>query len=162
MDKEYFFEKADTNDAADIARLYQSVLGTPFCTWDESYPSNEQISADMDAGTLYVLRYSGEIIGAISIAPQNELDHLVLWENSHAREIARVVISPRCQGKSLALRMVLAAEDILKNNGYQAVHLLAALQNTPACKTYLKAGYSKRGTVFMYGNYYYAMEKALL
>ena len=49
------FRKAETCEAEAIRALYQAVIGTPFCTWDESYPGETEIAGDLSAGALYVL-----------------------------------------------------------------------------------------------------------
>ena len=61
------FRKAETCEAEAIRALYQAVIGTPFCTWDESYPGETEIAGDLSAGTLYVLEEDHQTIGAISI-----------------------------------------------------------------------------------------------
>ena len=87
------FRKAETREAEAIRALYQAVIGTPFCTWDESYPGETEIAGDLSAGTLYVLEEDHQVIGAISIVPENELDHFNCWAlKENAREFARVVI----------------------------------------------------------------------
>ena len=60
------FRKAETCEAEAISALYQAVIGTPFCTWDESYPGETEIAGDLSAGTLYVL----------------EVDHQTAWMRS--------------------------------------------------------------------------------
>ena len=39
------FRKAETCEAEAIRALYQAVIGTPFCTWDESYPGETESQA---------------------------------------------------------------------------------------------------------------------
>ena len=73
------FRKAETCEAEAIRALYQAVIGTPFCTWDESYPGETGIAGDLSAGTLYVLEEDHQVIGAISIVPENKLDHFICW-----------------------------------------------------------------------------------
>ena len=73
------FRKAEIREAEAIRALYQAVIGTPFCTWDESYPGETEIAGDLSAGTLYVLEEDHQTIGAISIVPENELDHFSCW-----------------------------------------------------------------------------------
>ena len=73
------FRKAETCEAEAIRALYQAVIGTPFCTCDESYPGETEIAGDLSAGTLYVLEEDNQTIGAISIVPENELDHFNCW-----------------------------------------------------------------------------------
>ena len=48
------FRKAETREAEAIRALYQAVIGTPFCTWDESYPGETEIAGDLSAGSLFV------------------------------------------------------------------------------------------------------------
>ena len=64
------FRKAETCEAEAIRALYQAVIGTPFCTWDESYPGETEIAGDLSAGTLYVLEEDHQTIGTISIIPE--------------------------------------------------------------------------------------------
>ena len=63
-------------DADEILALYRSVIGTPFCVWNENYPGQPEVDADIVAGTLYITTEAEKIMGAISIVPLNELDHL--------------------------------------------------------------------------------------
>lgn len=79
------FRKGRREEAEKILELYQSVIGSEFCTWNEFYPGREEIDADMSCGNLYVLTeeknpgdggaYGEErIVGAASIVSENELD----------------------------------------------------------------------------------------
>lgn len=47
--------KANNAERCQIRMLYRSVIGTPGCTWDDSYPDEENLSADLHAGTLFLL-----------------------------------------------------------------------------------------------------------
>ncbi len=73
------FRKTVKNEAKNIVFLYKSVIGMPFCTWDETYPGEEEIKDDLSSETLYILEDDGELIGAISIVPENELDAFNCW-----------------------------------------------------------------------------------
>ncbi len=46
------FRKAGKSDAETVLALYRAVIGTPYCTWDESYPGEEEIRNDLACGTL--------------------------------------------------------------------------------------------------------------
>lgn len=159
----WFFGAAVADEADKILSLYQSVIGSEFCTWNEHYPGMEEIQADYESSNLFVLRNGAEIIGAISIVPENELDDLEYWriKNGKIAEIARVTVAPEYQGRGLALQMVQETEKILKSRGCSGVHLLAALKNIPAYKTYQKAGYHVMGECDMFGHRFYAFEKEL-
>jgi len=153
--------KALPTEKEEILKLYSSVIGTPFCVWNENYPSMLEIDNDIKNGYLFVEKENDEIIGAISITPENEYNELNVWKNRNAREISRVVVSPLHRGKSIAYNMVLEVEKIVKDLGFEATHLLVAKKNIPAFKTYMKANYNVVGETFMYDNEYFAIEKIL-
>lgn len=157
------FAPAVAEDADKILSLYRSVIGSEFCVWDEVYPGMEEIRADLETDNLFVLRSGAEIVGAISIVPENELDELECWRINDGKiaEIARVTVAPGFQGRGLALKMVQEIEKVLVDRGCKCVHLLVARENMPALKTYEKAGYTVMGECDMYGHRYFACEKEL-
>jgi len=160
-DPTYIFTAAGAGDADKVLALYQSVIGREFCTWNEFYPGMEEIQTDYESGNLFVLRDGAEIVGAISIVPDNELDDLEFWriKDGKVGEIARVAVAPEYQGRGLALLMVRETEKILKHRVCRAVHLLAAKINIPACHTYQKAGYHLMGECDMFEHWFCAYEK---
>lgn len=163
LDKSCVLTAAGAMDADQVLSLYQSVIGSEFCTWNKEYPGIHEIRDDYESGNLFVIRRDKEIIGAISIVPDNELDDLEFWtvKTGKIAEIARVAVAPEQQGRGLALKMVNEIEGILKDRGYRAAHLLAAVVNIPACHTYRKTGYNLLGECDMFGHRFYAFEKEL-
>jgi len=156
------FRKADVSEKGKILSLYRSVLGSEFTTWDEEYPNIKTIEWDLSAGSLYVMAEVDEIIGAISIVPENELDWVPYWKvREGAREIARFVVAAAYRGRGIAQKMLAETERILAHGGCRAVHLLVACKNIPAYRTYVKAGYTMLGKCEAYGGIYYACEKDL-
>ncbi len=158
------FRKARFDEAKEIEALYKSVLGSQFCVWNEYYPSMQEITHDLETENLYILTMKDDIIGALSIVPENELDEFSGWSCKYGthREIARVVISKSYQGYGFAQRMVHEIQSILKHSNCSAIHLSVAKSNIPAYKTYLKIGFTVKGEADMYGNSYYLMEKQIL
>lgn len=156
------FRKAQSREQTQILELYRQASNSVFSTWNADYPGLTEIGNDLAAGTLYVLAGRENPVGCISIVPENELDSLSCWtDTERVGEIARVAVSPACQGKRLGLRLVTEAEAELKRMGCRWVHLLVAVGNLPAFRTYQKAGYRICGEFHMYGNWYYACEKKL-
>ena len=156
------FRKAGKSEAKTVLALYRAVTGTPFCTWDESYPGEEEIRNDLACGTLYVLEENGGLIGAVSIVPENELDGLDCWQVSeNAREFARVVLRPDCQGKGLSVSLVEGILQELRNRQAAAVHIAVAEGNVPARRLYRKAGFDIRGEADLYGHHFILCEKIL-
>lgn len=157
------FRRAREEELDDVLELYKSVIGTEFCTWNEYYPGKEEIKMDYENNNLFVMMEGNQILGALSVISENELDELEFWNvrDRAVREIARVVVNRRFRGKGIAYEMVKKIEYILKEEGCTAIHLLVACKNIPAYKTYMKAGFEVMGECDMYGNHYYACEKPL-
>lgn len=159
------FRHADPAEAGTVLALYKSVLGTPFCVWDEYYPDASDVENDLARGCLFVLTEPEDghdvIIGAISICPGNESDEFAPWTSLHAAEFARVVIRPDRQGRGLARLLVAGIEREIAARGIPWVHLLAAEVNIPAYKTYLACGYKPVGEADAYGHHYICCEKML-
>ena len=154
--------KANENDFLSVLSLYKSAIGTEGCVWDENYPSESEINADIAAGTLYVYTDGEEIVGAVSVLPENELDGLPEWKVTSGHcEIARVVISRGRRGEGLAGGMLTELTELLRGQGVKAVHLLAAKNNPPALALYRRLGFAFYGEVFMFGHDYLMAELLL-
>lgn len=101
------FRTAVPTDRDAVLALYRSVIGTPYCTWDEEYPGPEWVEMDTQAGGLWLLTDEHDLLGAISVVEENELDELDLWQfKDHAKEIARVAVAPSRRGQGLAKLML--------------------------------------------------------
>ena len=159
MESNYQFRIAQPGDAESIFSLYQEARKGTFCVWNDSYPGMAEISHDLETNNLYVLTHQGNIIGAISIVPENELDDFDCWTCKDGKEIARVVIAQAYQGQGLSFEMVQSITQILRQKGCKAIHLSVVKANLPAFKTYIKAGFSVVGEAQMYENSYFLMER---
>lgn len=156
------FRPAEKHEVQTILKLYKSVIGTRFCMWNEFYPTELEISGDMAAGNLFVLEKNDVIIGAVSIAPENELDEYELWEiHENAGEFARVVISPDYQGKGLSKLLAVGIMNELAKRGTSAVHICVSKFNIPALKLYRELEFVFLGEKDMYGGTFYLCEKKL-
>ena len=158
------FRKATLADTEQVYALYRSVVGSEFCVWSDEYPGQFEIEQDLAAKSLFVLTNGGEIVGAISIVPENELDDFDFWKNKDGahKEIARVVVAESRRGNAFALEMVRKVADLLCKSGCTSLRLSVAKTNIPACKTYIKAGFATVGEAHLYGGEYYLMEKNLI
>lgn len=154
--------QAKKENLKQILQLYRSVIGQPGCHWTIAYPNEATLHEDFRSGGLYVLRKGKTIIGAGSIVARNELDDLECWSNpQNAREIARIVIAPKYQGKGYGKYLVNQLCVILDRSKHSAVHLLVSDQNNHAKNLYRETGFFSRGPVHRYGHDYYAFERKL-
>ncbi len=156
------FRKAKKRDSEVIMNLYRSVVGSPFCTWNESYPSENETTGDLSSGSLYVLEQASELIGSISIVPKNEIDGFTCWKvKENVREFARVVLRPDYQKKGLSVYLVEGVIQELQKQGVDAIHIAVAKDNIPAQKLYRKMGFDFLAEADMYGHSFYLCEKLL-
>ncbi len=152
--------RADELDT--VLALYKSVLGTPFCVWNENYPDRLELDHDFETENLYVFAEGDAVIGAVSVVPENELDHLDCWRvRDGAVELARIVISLDRRGHGLAATMLSELIARLDAAGVPSVHLSAAVTNIPSLKTYKKLGFDTVGEADLFGGHYYLLEKTL-
>ena len=119
-----------------VETIYKSMVGEPFCTWNERYPTIEDIEFDHTHENLYILEDNGEIIGAVSVEKPN---HAV--NQNCTCEVSRVVISKKHQGKGLAKQMVKMLAKILYKKGLTDIEVIVSKVNIPAFKTYEKLGF---------------------
>ncbi len=157
------FRPAKPTETGLVYDFYQQARQTPFCVWDDEYPTRQMADADQAAGNLFVLGWEGEPIGALSVVSENELDHCPGWhgDNKRAREIGRIVIAKEHQGHGYAGFMVGSILEILRTQGWGSVRLSAAKGNLPARKTYAKVGFTEVGEAELYGGEYVLLEYLL-
>lgn len=156
------FRPATRADADAVLKMYKSVIGTPLCVWTEDYPNEFEIESDLSAGTLYVLESDSEVIGAISIYPENEMDGFEVWSiRERAMEFGRVVIRPDYQGRGLSKLLVAGVTGVMRRNAARAIHISVAQKNIAAQKLYRSQGFDFVGETSMYGNDYYLAELPL-
>ncbi len=153
---------ADEADADAVRALWRSAVGTPFCVWNEAYPGEEELAADLATDGLFVLCDGETVVGAVSVVPERELDDLPGWtvREGHC-EIARVTVAPDCRGRGLAATMVGALLPILRERGYAAVHLSVEVGHIPAKRTYTRCGFAAVGEAELWGHRYVLMERIL-
>lgn len=156
------FKKADLKDKDTITSLYETVKGEEYCTWNEFYPTVEDTDNDLINNNLFVLVENDEIIGAISIVSDNELNEFKCWSsNESVAEFARVVISKEYQNKGYAVYLVSNVLEVLETRGFKNIHISVAKINTPALKTYEKLKFKNVGEAKMFGGDYYLLEKSI-
>ena len=157
---ELLFRNARGDEADTVLALYRSVLGRPFCTWNEEYPGPEEVRRDLEAGNLFVLESAGGIIGAVSVAPENELDNVIPWlSRGIAGEFARVVIAPAYQGRGLARVLVADVLRVMASRGIETAHISVAKVNPPARATYRGLGFIAVGEKKMWGHDFLLCER---
>lgn len=160
MENGLVFRAARRGEEKAVLALYRTAIGTAFCTWNDEYPGMPEIEEGLEYDCLFVLETEGKIIGAISIAPENELDGLDCWRaGGKAGEFARVVIHPAYQGRHLARVLVENVLAVMESRGYENVHIAVEVANIPAQKTYRAMGFETVGQSELWGHRFWLCER---
>lgn len=139
-------ELAYPQEATEILQLYHAAAEagqkTGRSEWDEFYPTMQNILADLEQSSLYVLRENGRIVAAISLVSPEDLDGRgISWTKARSREACRFCLMPEMQGKGLAADIFLSALDLLRAQGVEAVRYLCAKGNPAAYRLYTRLGH---------------------
>lgn len=155
------FLKALEEDKCKIMELYYKAIGSQGCTWNETYPSMEHLDGDFSRGDLFCLKTNeGEIVGAISIDDDMEVDKLTCWSKGGA-ELSRLVVKETYQNQGIARELLKNGMQILKERGYTYVHFLVSKQHKKALRSYAKLGFDNVGESDLYDGDWWCYEKAI-
>ncbi len=151
----FTFSLAQQTDAAAVFALYQSLIGTPGCTWNEYYPDEALVTRDMETGSLYILKDErGALIAAASAGPDDELEELQ-WDMDHPCELARVAVSISMQNRGVGSFLLQRVISAVKARGFDGIRMLVNVANPHALALYDKNGFQRLDTVRMYGHEFY-------
>lgn len=149
---------AASEDKEEILALYKTMLHGP-ADWDEHYPNRDTIDFDMSRNALYVMKNDlGEIIAAISIDEDEEVDKLPCWSIMPGGELSRLCVRGDMQNHGIAKEMMRYAFDMLKNEGKNGVHILVRTGHTKALSTYAKLGFKTVGECHLFDKDFICME----
>ena len=155
------FVKANEDDKLSVTQLYKNAIGSSGCTWDEHYPSMEHTESDLTREDLFCLKNeSGEVIGAISIDDDANVDELPCWSKNGA-ELARLVVKEEYQNQGIAGLLLRNAMEVLKQRGYEYIHFLVSKEHTKALRAYEKLHFDKVGECNLYDGNWWCYEKKL-
>ena len=154
---------ASPADKDKILALYKTMLHGP-AEWDENYPNEETIDFDMSRDALFVMKNDDdEVIAAISIDKDDEVDSLPYWDKSLAPsgEFSRICVRKDMQNQGIARQMILHVFDVMRKNGKKGAHILVKTGHGAALALYGKLGFKTVGECFMYGKDFICMEVKL-
>ena len=149
---------AAREDKEEILALYKTMLYGP-ADWNEHYPNDDTIDFDMSRNALYVMKNElDEIIAAISIDEDEEVDKLPCWSIMPGGELSRLCVRKDMQNHGIAKEMMRYAFDVLKNEGKNGVHILVRTGHTKALSTYAKLGFKTVGECHLFDKDFICME----
>ena len=154
---------ASDSDREQIMKLYKEQLGREFCAWNENYPSEETIDFDLSRDALFVMKENNEVIAAISIDKDEDVEKLDCWDKNLAPggELSRLAVTHSMQNKGIARLMMQHGMKALKDRGYKSIHFLVNKYNMPAIQSYAKLGFNDVGECYLYDQDFLCYEKEL-
>ncbi|MBQ4577938.1 MAG: GNAT family N-acetyltransferase [Clostridia bacterium] len=162
---EVYFREATEADLDGVMALYRSC--TAFSpthgndNWSEEYPCREFAEEDVANRGLFVLEHAGEIIGAISLVPEDDWDELPVWQGTASCCLSRLGIKPQLQKLHLAQRMMEEISRVAKERGFRSTRHGSLITNVASNRLYERMGYQNRGRASMYGHEYHCFERIL-
>lgn len=154
---------ATSNDNAEILALYRTMIYGA-ADWNEFYPDEETIADDLSRDSLFVMKNeNNEIIAAISIDKDDEVDALPCWDKSlqPSGEFSRICVRKDMQNQGIARKMVEYILERLKNEGKKSVHILVKTGHIVALGLYTKIGFKQVGECNMFDKDFVCMEIGL-
>ena len=153
----YSFLLASDEDIPEIVRIYQSLIGTPGCTWDSDYPNRTTAESDLESASLYVLKQNGSIIAVASAGDFNELGHLQ-WTPEKPCELARIGVVPMMKKQGIGTIILQQIMKTVKDKGYDGISMIVSKTNPAALALYEKNGFERCGETFMFDHDFYCYQ----
>jgi GNAT superfamily N-acetyltransferase len=133
--------------------------------WDDAYPTEGTLRADVAAGTLYVAAAPGRpIAGAFVIDQREEPEYAtVAWRRvgKTAGFVHRLMVHPEIQRRGLARHLMRFAEIAARRAGCGVIRLDAFTGNAPSLRLYRTLGYEDVGEVRFRKGLFRCFEKDL-
>jgi ribosomal protein S18 acetylase RimI-like enzyme len=136
----YTFSLANYGDIPNIVGIYDSLIGTPGCTWNAEYPSIETAESDIERKSLYILKSKEDIIAIVSAGSFDELGHLK-WKPKNPCELARIGVIPSMQKQGIGTAILHNVISAMMEKGYDGIRMIVSKNNPAALALYNKNGF---------------------
>ena len=156
--------QAAESDIEEITGLYEQAKGSKFCTWDENYPNTEITRGDLERAALFCMKTeTGEIVGAISIDDDKEVEKLKCWSKTlkPSVEIARLVVKTEWQNKKIAPKMIEELLKIIADRGIKGAHYLVDKNHKKALAAYKSLNFTRVGESTLYDGNWWCYEREI-
>ncbi len=159
LNDKYEFRHAVREDADTIFALYKSLVGTPFCAWDESYPARSNLEDDLAARSIYCL-CEGEKLVAVATAMHCPEHDVLPWSPAIQKpcDLMRIGVARDHQGRGIGAFLLRKMIDASRDAGYDGMRILVCQTNLPAVKLYRNFGARYRGETTAYGINWFCYE----
>lgn len=120
--------------------------------WDEIYPDETILTADIQSGQMYLLEDKGELAAAVVLNTEQPPEYRAVKWQYHPEPVAvihRLCVVAAKQGNGYGSEMLRRSEDFLRQQGYRCIRLDAFPQNPSAIHMYESAGYRHSGEMLV-------------
>ena len=159
---------AAEHDVSAIVRLLQDCVAAMRAAgieqWDEIYPTESVIRADIAAGTMYAGVHGGEIAGVVVLNDYQDPEYAdVPWtiDDERIAVVHRLMVDPGHQQRGVARSLMAFIEQRAGELGYGALRLDAFTQNPRALRLYQGLGYHDAGRITLRKGVFRVFEKRL-
>jgi ribosomal protein S18 acetylase RimI-like enzyme len=133
--------------------------------WDDVYPTNATLGADLERRSLLVAIDAHEqILGAVTVDARQEPEYAaVAWKlrPPGIGVVHRLMVEPSVQGRGLGEAIMRQAEELARDLGFEALRLDAFVSNPRSLRLYLRLGYADVGGVTFRKGAFRCFEKDL-
>lgn len=132
--------------------------------WDDAYPNEIIVSADINKETLWVYEDDGVLKAIITLNELQDEEYAdIPWlcHDGSPMVIHRLCVDPVFKGRGIGSLLVSFAEDFAKTNGHASIRLDAYSQNPRSLALYERLGYVRQGSVKFRKGDFFCFEKIL-
>lgn len=145
----YTIENAKIIDKEEIQNLYSSLIGQKGCTWDEEYPTKEDIERDILNKELICLRNENEIIAVATLTKKVDIKKEINT-NGNLCLLTRVGVKRNYQGQGYSKILLQYIIETAKNMKFDYIYLLVNQENIIAKKLYKTLGFKFNKNIKLY------------
>jgi ribosomal protein S18 acetylase RimI-like enzyme len=157
----------DHNYTNEAMRLMQQVVAAMkragIEQWDEIYSSVNEINGDIGSGCAFGFFDNGKLAAYFVLNSEYspEYDSADWKTKGRSLIVHRLSVDPLQQGKGIAKKCMLFAEQYAKENDYNSIRLDAFSKNPAALRLYESLEYRKAGVVYFRKGQFYCYEKEI-
>lgn len=132
--------------------------------WDDLYPTEANVSLDINDETLWTYEDEGVLKAIITLNEFQDKEYEdIPWlcHDSPQMVIHRLCVDPVFKGQGIGSLLVSFAEAYAKTNGYASIRLDAYSQNPRSLALYERLGYVRLGSVKFRKGEFFCFEKLL-
>lgn len=156
------FTPATEADLPALLELCHLAAQAPDSHWDEDYPTEKDLRADIRQSALYRITVDGAQVGMIAMGPDEDEDTFT-WPtgDENACMLSRLAIHPDFQGKGLLEPVFSSAVSHCNTMGYRTLRLLVVTDLPRLFRVYERCGFVRCGAVSMWGQEFYQYEQVI-